>query len=294
MPTRSIAREYIGRRGNDHRPGSSVTSEYNNSGASVRGESSWNAMVEVAQRSAVLRCPACHRVGHWVRVPKRILQHLATIPESAGLEGAGTDVSIGRRVHAIVGQEWRCGACGFHSREPLVGQLGSIKEHSWRGHGDIGFDVNWVEDEFVLGCDRKLRSWNRDPEVEPYRWERPAFVGGLRGASSGNRMEEWNIPSFEGESPKREWAGMTERDEIALMRESFPGCYWEPSADDSAAADDFFDCPTERTEEMERFVLCSDCELWNDKGRAGRLKLGCYVIGSPRPSTLGCPFGVTK
>jgi hypothetical protein len=129
----------------------------------LEGSSSWDRMVSVANRSAVLRCPECGRTGTWEDTPERRRAHLDAIPTKAGREAAGSDVKAGAKVHAMIGQEWRCSACKAPpTRDPKVGRIGSTKENTQTGKGALVSDTNTVEGNAIDLCDAQLRRWKRD------------------------------------------------------------------------------------------------------------------------------------
>lgn len=126
----------------------------------LEGSSSWDKMVAVANRSAVLRCPECGATGAWEETPGRRRVHLDAIPTRAGREAAGTDVKAGVRVHAAIGQEWRCSRCEAPlTRDPKVGRIGSTKENTQTGKGRMVNDANSVEDNIISLCDALLKRW---------------------------------------------------------------------------------------------------------------------------------------
>lgn len=129
----------------------------------LEGSSSWDRMVAVANRSAVLRCPDCGRTGTWEDTPERRRVHLDAIPTKAGREAAGSDVKAGAKVHAAIGQEWRCSACKAPpTRDPKVGRIGSVRENTQTGKGPLVNDTNSAEDAMIDLCDVQLRRWTQD------------------------------------------------------------------------------------------------------------------------------------
>jgi hypothetical protein len=119
----------------------------------LQAPSCWDVAVEVATRSAVLRCPLCRRTGHWIDVPFLSAEHASAVRAKPGGELAGTDIADGAEVHAAFGQEWECSSCGHRTRSPLVGRIRSTKDASWRGHGrPAALAGNATEDRFISWC----------------------------------------------------------------------------------------------------------------------------------------------
>lgn len=122
-------------------------------GRSVFGvASTWDPLVRVAQRSAVLRCPRDGRTGTWEDDPFHAAQHAAQVHGHSGMEPAEEHLESGREVHAQIGQTWECGFCGRETRRPRVGRIGSTKDCQHTGSGGC-MDTNAAEDAMLRHID---------------------------------------------------------------------------------------------------------------------------------------------
>jgi hypothetical protein len=130
----------------------------------------------------------CSSTGHWrPSGPSEAVADNRPTPDSATSEG---------EAWRFIGDVWECRRCHATTRNPRIGQIGSMADCSWRGKGRLrGGPGNAVEDDLIELCDlhRKngygrapqeqdpeppRRATRRGPRAVPAPWS-DAQVGGV-------------------------------------------------------------------------------------------------------------------